>query len=91
MRPSARHERSQLLQILLSLTVRQFFSVSAYFFPTPTLADANVLRTPMFGGHLVFHAPMFCRRLGFVCTNVLSTPKFCGRLYFSCILPAPIF
>ncbi len=42
-RPSARPERSQLLKILPSLTVRQFFSRSAYF-----SCCVNI------GGHLVF-------------------------------------
>ncbi len=42
-RPSAGSERSQLLQILPSLTVRQFFSISAYF-----SCCANI------GGRLIF-------------------------------------
>jgi hypothetical protein len=65
MRPSVGPERSQLLRILPSLTVRQFFSVSAYFFLH------QHWRMPMFGGRLVFpcanifQAPMFLQRQGF--------------------------
>jgi hypothetical protein len=61
------------------------------------LGDANVLRTPMFGGCLVFHAPMFCWRLGFcrrqcfVNAKYLSTPKFCECQCFCTFLSAPIF
>jgi hypothetical protein len=52
MRPSAGPERSQQLQILPSLTVRQFFSGSAYF-----SCCANI------GGRLVFPVCQhFCRR-----------------------------
>jgi hypothetical protein len=74
-RPSAGPERSQLLQILPSLTVRQFFSVSAYFFLRPTLADAFVRRTPSFSV-----------RQYFSCTNVLLMPRFLYALMFSSTL-----
>jgi hypothetical protein len=54
-RPSVGPERSQLLRILLSLTVRQFFSDSAYFFllgqywRTPSFLYApRFLDAPMF-------------------------------------------
>ncbi len=51
-RPSAGPERSQLLQILPSLTVRQFFSVSTYF-----SCCVNI------GRHLIFPVHQcFCRR-----------------------------
>ncbi len=51
-RPSAGPERSQLLRILPSLTVRQFFCVSAYF-----SCCANI------GGHLIFSVSQyFCMR-----------------------------
>ncbi len=72
-------ERSQLLQILPSLTVRQFFSITAYIFPAPTLVNANVQRT------YVWRTPNFsCANVlsGFLCANVLLTPKFCGRQCF---------
>jgi hypothetical protein len=39
-KPSAGPERSQLLWILPSLTVRQFFSVSTYFSCCANMADA---------------------------------------------------
>ena len=47
-RPSAGPERSQLLQILPSLTVRQFFSISANFFL------CQHWQMPMFRRHLCF-------------------------------------
>jgi hypothetical protein len=90
-RPSAGPERSQLLRILLSLTVRQFFSVSTYFFLCQDLPAPKFL-----------YAPIICRRLGFcvhlyfvdaqvfVCTYILLTPKFlyapmfCQCLSFCC-------
>jgi hypothetical protein len=73
MRPSTRTERSQLLRILPSLTVRQFFSVSAYFFlcqhwRTPSFSCANVLLTP-----IIF------RLLGFYVCQCFCT--FYRRLY----------
>jgi hypothetical protein len=50
-RPSAVPDRSQQLQILPSLTVRQFFSISAYFSSYPNI-----------GGRLVFsRRQCFCR------------------------------
>jgi hypothetical protein len=66
-RPSAGPERSQLLQILTSLTERQFFSVSAYFSCCAYI-----------GGCLVFwflvgflDAPMFL-----YATKFLEAPRF---------------
>ncbi len=62
-RPSAGPDRSQLLQILPSLTVRQFFSVSAYF-----ACCANI------GGRLVFsRRQCFCRRQYFSMCQGFST------------------
>ncbi len=103
-RPSAGPERSELLKILPSLTVRQFFSVSAYFFLS------QHWRMPIFGGRLVFpfanilYTPMFCRRQGFcmrqcfvdakvfVCVNVLSMPRFlCAPMFFYIFVGAYIF
>ncbi len=86
MRPSAGPERSQLLRILPSLTVRQFFSVSAYFFLP------QHWRAPLFCGRLVFHAPMFFMCQCFVDANNLSTPIICQRLSFVCanVLSTPI-
>jgi hypothetical protein len=73
-RPSAGPERSQLLRILPSLTVRQFFSVSAYF-----SCCANI------GGRLVFSVHQyfcvrqyFCMRQGCGCANVFVCAKVFG-------------
>jgi hypothetical protein len=64
------------------LTSKAILQRLRLLFPAPTLADAYVSRMPMFRGRLVFHAPIFCRGLGFcmhpcfVDANNLSTPKF---------------
>jgi hypothetical protein len=60
-RPSAGPERSQLLQILPSLTVRQFFSVSACF-----SCCANIGERLVFSVRHYFHMRQwFCMRQGF--------------------------
>jgi hypothetical protein len=103
MRISAGPERSQLLRILPSITVRQFFSVSAYFFLL-----RQHWRTPNF-----FHAPMFLHASRFehaprfwmrqCCAKVFGCPSAPMFLYaprflyiflapiFVCILPAFLF
>ncbi len=75
-------ERSQLLQILPSLTARQFFSISAYFCLCGRLrfVDAYILLTPS-----------FYMRQYFVDANNLSTPKFMLAPIFLYILPVTIF
>jgi hypothetical protein len=78
-RPSAGPERSQLLQILSSLTVRQFFSGSAYF-----SCCANI------GRRLVFPVCQhFCRRQYFsmrqgfgICQGFWMRQCFCIRQGF---------
>ncbi len=83
-RPSAGPERSQLLQILLSLTVRQLFSGPACF-----SCCANI------GGRLVFSMRQsFCRRQcfwkhqGWHPPRLLDVPMF---LYPPRFLDAPMF
>jgi hypothetical protein len=93
-RPSAVPESRQLLQILPSLTVRQFFSVSAYFFLL-----RQHWRVPIFSGRLVFSMRQyfsmrqcfcmrqyFTMRQCFVCAKVLACANvfvhFLWRLYF---------
>jgi hypothetical protein len=58
-------ERSQLLQILPSLTVRQFFSVSTYF------CLRQYLQVPIFCRRLVF-----VNTNNFVDAYILSMPSF---------------
>ncbi len=68
-RPSAGPERSQLLQILPSLTVRQFFSISAYFFLL-----SQHWRTPSFfpcANIFVCAKVLACANI-FVCAKVLA-------------------
>ncbi len=82
-RPSARPERSQLLQILPSLTVRQLFSVSAFF-----SCCANI------GGRLVFSMHQcFYMRQGFNhALMFLYVPRFLDApmfLYAPRFLEAP--
>ncbi len=77
-RPSVGPERSQLLQILPSLTVRQFFSRSAYF---SCCCCANI------GGRQVFPVLQhFCRRQCF-CIRQGFWMRQCFCIYFS----GPIF
>jgi hypothetical protein len=73
-RPSAGPERSQLLQILPSLTVRQFFSISAYF-----SCCANI------GGRLVFSRRQYFRRRQYfsMCQGFSIRQGFCMRQGFS--------
>ncbi len=70
-RPSARPERSQLPRTLPSLTVRQFFSVSAYFFLL-----RQHLGTPNFSLH-----QYFCMCQGF---SIFAGAYI--FVYFTCIL-----
>jgi hypothetical protein len=89
-RSSAGPERSQQLQILQSLTVRQIFSVSAYF-----SCCANT------GGPLVFsrrqcfcRCQYFCIRQGFVGANIFVSAKVLDALMFLYLprfLDAPMF
>jgi hypothetical protein len=78
-RPSVGPERSQLLWILPSLTVRQYFSISAYFFLV-----RQHWRTPSF-----FHAPRFLYAARFLyAPRFKHAPMF---LYAPRFLDAPIF
>jgi hypothetical protein len=74
---SAGPERSQLLRILPSLTLRQFFSFSAYVFLR------QHWRTPMFRGRQCSADAYVRWTPSFSCANVLLMPIIWWRLSFA--------